>query len=543
MTAIRDQRPLWAVFVALGTVTAAAFVALFALGAAPWLAGGLYTGLSALTAATVLYATRRYRSPGHAGELTGWYLLGAGQLAYAAGDSIYLAQSLVHGSTAFPSVADALYLAQYPLIIGALVSFVRRRTPGRRTPALLDAGILATAAGLLSWVYLIGPLTEAADMTTPARLVTVAYPLGDLLVLVIGLRLLLGGGARSPSYLMLLAGLCTMLAGDTSFTLLGGGARGWECFLWLLTYTLLGGAALHPSMRRVDDPPARRATDMTSARLVALAAASLLAPVVLLVQYETGRTRDVPVIAVACALLFLLVLGRMAGLVADQRRLAATDLLTGLHTRRAFEEHLRARRGARPFGVILLDIDHFKRINDSFGHPAGDRVLREVADRLRAAAGPGVAVARYGGEEFALLVPSAEATRTAELADRLRSAVSGGPVDVGGGVLRAVTVSAGTAVLPADTAVPDELILLADRALYAAKRAGRDRVVAAGTLPPPAAAVSRRPSDTDEWPAPLPRRRPTLAIDPPLSDERRPPTHDPALSARATVHRRGRLVG
>jgi diguanylate cyclase (GGDEF)-like protein len=223
--------------------------------------------------------------------------------------------------------------------------------------------------------------------------------------------------------------------------------------------------------------------------------------------------RDVPVVGVACAVLFLLVLGRMALLVAEQHRIAVTDGLTGLRTRRAFEERLHGMRRGRPFAVVLLDIDHFKRINDAFGHPAGDRVLRAVARRLRETAGPGVTVARYGGEEFALLVPDADAPRTAGLADRLRSAVGSAPMDLGGGVLRSITVSAGTAVLPADTETPDELILLADRALYAAKRAGRDLVVAAGDPPVPAVAdpggatVTRLSADAEEWPAPLPRPR------------------------------------
>ncbi|WP_344614919.1 GGDEF domain-containing protein [Dactylosporangium salmoneum] len=478
MITVREQRPFWAAFLVLGTLTAAAFVALRTLGMGAHLAGVLYAGLSTATALAVPAAVWRYRPDGR----TGWLLLGAGQL-------------VPPGEVAFPGAADALHLAQYPLVAAALVSFVRRRTPGRHIPSLLDAGILAIAAGLLSWVYL-----------TPAdRLVTVAYPVGDLLVLAIGLRMLLGGGARTPSCLMLLGSLVAMLAGDAAFTILGGAANGWDGFLWLLAYALLGGSALHPSMRRIDDPAPVRAVPSTPARVVALAAASLLAPVVLLVQYTRGTTRDVPVIAVACALLFLLVLGRMAGLVAEQHRLAVTDVLTGLHTRRAFEERLRAVRRGRPLGLILVDIDHFKRVNDSFGHPAGDRVLREVADRLRAAAGPGVTLARYGGEEFALLVPDADAERTAQVADRLRAAVGGGPIELGTGVHRAVSVSAGTAVLPADAADPGELVHLADRALYAAKRAGRDRVVTAGQC----AKVTRVPAEPEDWPTPLPRPRRT----------------------------------
>ncbi|GGM60563.1 diguanylate cyclase [Dactylosporangium sucinum] len=496
MTTVRErdaQPPVWALFAVLGTLTAVGFVALKTTGDVPVLASVLYTGLSAITAVTVLTVTHVRRPAGRAG----WYLLGAGQLAYTLGDTAYLA-----GARAFPSLADVCYLVQYPLIIGALVSFVRRRTPGWQLTTMFDAGIMAISAGLVSWVYLIGPLTADEGMTAAARAVTIAYPVGDLLVLVIATRLLLGGGARTPSFLLLLGGLLTMMGGDTVYTLAGKSGDAWSCFLWLMTYVLFGAAVLHPSMHRIDEPAPARPAAPASMRLVALGAVSLLAPVVLLVQYHRGDVRDVPVIAVACALLFLLVLGRMAGLVTAQHRIAVTDALTGLTTRRAFEERLRAEAGRRhrTIGVILLDIDHFKLINDSFGHPAGDRVLRDVARRLRAAARPGDLVARYGGEEFALLVSDADEPRLAALAERVRRIVAAGSVDVGGGVHRGVTVSIGTAVLPGDADGPDELVRVADRALYAAKRAGRDRVVAA----------SRRPvvPEHEGWPEPVPLPRP-----------------------------------
>ncbi|MFI5911254.1 GGDEF domain-containing protein, partial [Dactylosporangium sp. NPDC051541] len=239
---------------------------------------------------------------------------------------------------------------------------------------------------------------------------------------------------------------------------------------------LLAGAALQLSVKKIKVP--------TAARQVALAVASLSAPGVLLVQYHRNQMRDIPLLAAASALIFLLVLGRMALMVAEQHRIATADTLTGLCTRRAFQERLHALRPGRPAAVILLDIDRFKRVNDAFGHPAGDRVLQVVADRLRDTAGPGVTVCRYGGEEFSLLVPGADASRAAELAERLRKAVGAAALELGDGVLRFVTISAGTALIPADTEDPNDLIPLADRALYTAKRTGRDRVVAAGAAPP-----------------------------------------------------------
>ncbi|GAA3272965.1 hypothetical protein GCM10020218_017100 [Dactylosporangium vinaceum] len=262
---------------------------------------------------------------------------------------------------------------------------------------------------------------------------------------------------------------------------------------------VLAGAALQLSVRKIKVPALTRP--------VALAVVSLSAPVVLLVQYHRGQLRDIPLLAAASALIFLLILGRMTLLVAEQHRIATADTLTGLCTRRAFQERLQALRPGRPVAVILLDIDRFKRVNDAFGHPAGDRVLRVVADRLRDTAGPGVTVCRYGGEEFALLVPGADATRAADLAEHLRQAVGAAALDLGDGILRFVTISAGTALLPADTTDPSELIPLADRALYTAKHAGRDRVVAAGAAPPLSIAEGARPGPTEEWPAPLPRPR------------------------------------
>ncbi|WP_433610025.1 diguanylate cyclase [Dactylosporangium sp. CA-139114] len=271
---------------------------------------------------------------------------------------------------------------------------------------------------------------------------------------------------QRPGPALLDAGLAAVATGLLSWVyVLGPGA------LPVALATLLAVIMLHPWLRRL---PLHRA-----AGPVALVLVSLLAPGVLLVQYTRSQTRDLPLAAAASALVFLLVLGRLALLLADARRIAATDALTGLNTRRAFEARLRGLPPGRPAAVVLLDIDRFKRINDAFGHPAGDRVLCAVAGRLRETAGPGVTVARYGGEEFALLIPGADAARASELADRLRSAIGSTAVDLGGGAVRVVTISAGTAALPVDTRKPDELIPLADRALYAAKRAGRDRVVAA----------------------------------------------------------------
>ncbi|HEU5108297.1 MAG TPA: GGDEF domain-containing protein, partial [Micromonosporaceae bacterium] len=209
-------------------------------------------------------------------------------------------------------------------------------------------------------------------------------------------------------------------------------------------------------------------------------------PTVLAVQYARGEDTHVPVVVVSCFLLFLLVLARMALLVQVQRREAITDALTGLHTRRFFEESLRmeaerVRRHGGGFGVLLFDLDHFKSVNDTYGHPGGDRVLCEVAHRLREAARTGDIVARYGGEEFGVLLPGADDDDLAEIAERIRIDVGSVPIAVDGRTLLSVTISGGTASLGAGMAA-EQVVLAADRALYAAKNAGRNRVVGARTL-------------------------------------------------------------
>jgi diguanylate cyclase (GGDEF)-like protein len=160
-------------------------------------------------------------------------------------------------------------------------------------------------------------------------------------------------------------------------------------------------------------------------------------------------------------------------------RRSAEDALTGLPNRRAFEEALarevaRARRVRAPLGLVALDVDHFKRVNDTHGHAAGDAVLREVAARIAAAARAGDLVARIGGEEFAALLGGADLSAAAEAAERIRARVGEAPVAAAGLAL-AVTVSAGVAALePGEDGAA--LLARADARLYEAKRAGRDRV-------------------------------------------------------------------
>lgn len=160
------------------------------------------------------------------------------------------------------------------------------------------------------------------------------------------------------------------------------------------------------------------------------------------------------------------------------RQMAVTDELTGLSNRRALVERAareveKSRTGGRPLAALMLDLDHFKRVNDELGHLVGDGVLRKVAQALRAKVPEGGVLARYGGEEFLVLLPDTPRMQGLVVAEGLRAALAAADLP------RPLTLSVGVAVFPEDANDEGGLLGAADRALLEAKRGGRDRVVAA----------------------------------------------------------------
>lgn len=169
----------------------------------------------------------------------------------------------------------------------------------------------------------------------------------------------------------------------------------------------------------------------------------------------------------------------------DRMVMAVTDSLTGLHNRRYLESHLgtavdRATEGGKPAAVLMLDIDHFKAVNDTYGHPIGDEVLVECAKRIQLCVrGVDLAV-RYGGEEFVVVVPDTTLDVAQIVAERLRASFADEPFQVSADVGKLeVTISTGVAITGAAKETAEELLRRADEALYEAKRTGRNRVVTA----------------------------------------------------------------
>jgi two-component system cell cycle response regulator len=186
----------------------------------------------------------------------------------------------------------------------------------------------------------------------------------------------------------------------------------------------------------------------------------------------------VGVMGVAAVLVFALK-ERLESVISRLESAARTDVLTGLLNRRGFEETFeteleRAKRSGRQLSLIVGDLDHFKQLNDLYGHGAGDAALETVAAVMNGAKRRIDSAARVGGEEFALVVPESDEREAYMLAERLRRAVRDGSAASGG---PALTISFGLAVYPQHGRTPETLFMAADQALYAAKELGRDRTV------------------------------------------------------------------
>jgi diguanylate cyclase (GGDEF)-like protein len=420
----------------------------------------------------VLVGVRRNRPP----RRTLWYWFAGGLGTWVLGDITWAVYQFVLHRTPFPSLADVFYLSAYPPLVAGLWLLLRRH--GRDVAGLIDACIAASGAGLLFWVFVMRPVAEAADVPLVQRLCSLAYPCADVLLLVLLARLLAGRAARTASFWLLVGGMTLMFVTDVAYSLvstydiLGGG------FLelgWLLSYVCLAAAALHPSMRGLDEPSEAAETALSRHRLGVLAVSSLIAPGLLLLQ---GAVRDSGIdwfaIGAVSVVVFLLVLVRVAGLIgkvqdqADQlSELVMRDDLTGLPNRRFLEEMIRDEldAGSTP-QVAFIDLDDFKRINDGLGHAIGDQLLTAVGKRLGGVLRPGDVVARLGGDEFAVLMPDTSTLAADAMVSELAAALQE-PVFAGD---QHLLVQASIGVADATgTRDPFELLRRADVAMYAAK--------------------------------------------------------------------------
>ncbi|MDI6099542.1 GGDEF domain-containing protein [Actinoplanes sp. NEAU-A12] len=425
--------------------------------------------------AAILTGVRRQRPR----PAAAWWLILAAVQASTTGDLVMgLRTWLFPDSTGLLGAESMIYLLSYPLLAAALTAIVRSRSEGRDRGVAIDSAIVACALGLPLWLVAVAPVLSEPGQPVGILLLRLAFPLGDVALLTLLARLLAGGGTRNVSLCLLLAAVCGWLAGDVVNAVLaerGALETYWGGALYCLSYTAFGAAALHPSMPGLTTAAGAPASRLTTRRLTVLAGLSLLAPVLLLGQALTGRQVQAVPVGVACVVLFLLVVARMAGLTRQVERqareladLAARDGLTGVGNRRAWDVRLlsavtAAHRTGQPLTVALLDLDHFKRFNDTYGHQAGDHLLKGAAAAWLDVLRRDDVLYRYGGEEFGLILPGAGGDDALRLVERLGEVVPSGQ-----------SFSAGIASLDgAET--PDDLVARADAALYRAKADGRAR--------------------------------------------------------------------
>jgi diguanylate cyclase (GGDEF)-like protein len=476
----------------------AAVVAYLLVARHVWYGNLFYDIIALISASMIVVGVRRHRPA----RPEMWYLFAGGQVLWSIGDFLYGFYEHVLKVDSYPSPADVLYQAGYlPLVVGMFV-LIRGRTSGRDRAGLIDACIVATGLGLLSWIFLMLPILEAEGMTPAERLFSLAYPASDIVMILMVARLFMSPGAKTASYRFLGAALVLVLTSDIAYSVLlnlfsyeGGLIDGG----WLMSYVFWATAALHPSMRSLSEVAPDQAPRISAGRLALLALVSLLAPGLLLYQGLRSEPVDWVSIGVGSVVLFLLVLARMYGLISkvqDQASqlaaLAHNDGLTGVPNRRAWDLELAremavARRTGTPMSIAMLDLDHFKRFNDQNGHQAGDRLLTQAAALWRTQLREQDYLARYGGEEFCVIVTGLGAEKAADVIGRLLAVTPDGQ-----------TFSAGVASWDGVES-PERLVARVDEALYHSKHNGRNRVTLAALSPHERESLATAPS---EAPAP-----------------------------------------
>jgi diguanylate cyclase (GGDEF)-like protein len=451
----------------------------------------LYVLVGASCVAAIVIGVRLHRP----GKSLPWVLMALGQLAWVSADALYSWYEDVRHVEPFPSPADGLYMAAYPLLAAGLALLIRMRRRGSDAAGVIDSTIVTIGFGLLSWVIVADPILNETNAPVIDRLVAVAYPAGDILLLALLVRLITASGVRTAAFRFLTVALVLLIAADTMFaaTEVASSYSAALDLLWMASYLLWGAAALHPSMSRLSDQDVQELQPLSRGRIVALTVAVLVAPLTLAAQLTLGSPPNTWAVIGCSMALFLLVVARMDMAIREvvatasqrdrlQRVLShevAHDSLTGLANRASVLAHIegalhRGQRAGTLTALLFIDLDRFKAVNDKLGHRAGDEVLREMARRMRESVREGDTVGRLGGDEFVVLLELLRCeTEAIDLADRIVGSMST-PFTVGG-----VSISCGASVgiaysMDAGTDAP-QLLHEADVASYRAKAAGRGR--------------------------------------------------------------------
>jgi diguanylate cyclase (GGDEF)-like protein len=409
--------------------------------------------------------------------------LGLAITSWALGDIVLTAESQGGATPPTPSLADVFYLGFYPLAYVAAVIFIRGETRRLTTPSWLDGAVATVGTASLCAEFVFAKVLHLTGGDPVATATNLAYPIGDVLLL----SLIMGGstvmpGRRKAPWLLMATGLAVNAVGDTA-NLLGtsfGASR------IGFTFNAIAGPisllALSMSVWLRPRPANLQAVQKPASFVIpGFSAACALAVLFVGNLHETNR----PALGLATTALLLAGI-RLAvsvrgirSLSQERRQQAITDELTGLGNRRClntvldafFADYAGARTaGPRTIAFLFIDLDHFKEVNDTFGHSVGDKVLKQLGPRLSACARRDDLLIRLGGDEFVAVLVDADADHATTVAQRLTDGLAEPfMIDT---VRVHINASIGIAVAPNDATDPAGLLWCADVAMYRAKLAG-----------------------------------------------------------------------
>ena len=407
-------------------------------------------------------------------ERAAWIAIGASILAWAAGEIWWTIYIEGNPDAPYPSPADIGYLGFYPLAILGLFLLVRARAGELDRRLWMDGAIAALGTGALGAALLFEFVAERTSGTAVEVATTLAYPFGDvvLVALIVGI-IALTRWRPGRTWALLLAGLAVMAVADVAFTLqtyeatLPGGD--WVEPIYLISAVLLGAEAWQPQA----DPilPDARFDGWREMMVPGIVAAAMIALVAM--QYFSHASALTTILWSAT---MLSVIGRLVLSLRENKQLleqVRTDRLTGLGSQARMQMDLeeRERTPGAPLTVILLDLNGFKHYNDTFGHPAGDRMLALLGRRLGEAVEPEATAYRLGGDEFLVMTEGGVAERGLEARDALVVRAAEALTSKGSGF--DLSASWGVASVPEEADSPAEAMQLADVRMYAQKESRR----------------------------------------------------------------------
>ncbi|HWS34331.1 MAG TPA: EAL domain-containing protein [Actinoplanes sp.] len=462
-------RHLWWIYLLSASSAAVAYVLLPFTAATRW----IYVVLNCLAPVATWVGLQR-NAPQRRG---GWQVIVVGLALSGVGDIVFAAYTASGMMPPFPSVADGLYLGAH-LAIAAGAAMLAARS-GRT--AFLDSAVLLAPFASIAWLLVINPIL-AGDETVLARMVAIAMPTSTLVVVYCALALALGVELRAPGVRWLLGGLIAWFVSDAFYThqsLTGTYTEGRLIDLgWMAMPILIATAGLHPSMVHTV-PRLSTLRTLTLTRALSLFGAALVLPTLHLF-WETPAS-DAPLVLGTWVSVLLVTL-RLITPIADLSRRVGHDALTGLANRDLLMDRLALALASLPddghtrVGLLFCDLDHFKNVNDSLGHDAGDQLLTAIAGRLTGAVRTGDLVCRLGGDEFVILMPAVTDDEAGTVAERVAAELAR-PLRLADGSEFFASLSIGlrtTGELDADA---ETLLQDADTAMYQAKAAGRGRLV------------------------------------------------------------------